>query len=46
MTGPDGAIIDRKIIGKTLEIETSAIGAPADSMGVFYYDLPLHPKAK
>ena len=46
VTGPDGSILDRTILGKTLEIEPSQAGTEIDSNGIFYYDLPLRPPAR
>ena len=45
VTGPDGAILKRTILGDKLNIEPSEEGKEADSKGIFYYDLPLDPEA-
>src|SRR5262245_7842000 len=40
VTGPDGEIHSRTILGDKLEIEISEIGTDSDSKEVFYFDLP------
>lgn len=40
VTGPDGAIEARTILGDRLEIDPDAVGGEADSSRVFYVDLP------
>lgn len=41
VTGPDGEIVKRTIIGDKLEIEPPEAGTEADSGGIFYCTLPL-----
>jgi predicted amidohydrolase len=41
VTGPDGAILERTILGDKLLITPDQVGTPADSQRVFYFDLPL-----
>jgi dihydroorotase/N-acyl-D-amino-acid deacylase len=41
VTGPDGSIVRRTILGKKLSITADEVGTPADSKRVFYFDLPL-----
>mgnify|MGYP002526318912 CR=1 FL=1 len=43
VTGPDGSIVRRTILGKKLLIAANEVGTPADSKRVFYFDLPLAP---
>ena len=41
VTGPDGAILQRTILGDQLVITPEQAGTAADSQRVFYFDLPL-----
>ncbi len=41
VTGPDGAIVQRTILGDRLFIEPDQVGGAQDKNRVFYYDLPL-----
>ncbi len=41
VTGPDGEIIQRTILGDRLEVERSQVDSELDSRKVFYFDLPL-----
>lgn len=41
VTGPDGAILDRTILGDRLLIPPEEIGSETDRNRVFYFDLPL-----
>jgi predicted amidohydrolase len=41
VTGPDGAILDRTILGDTLLIRPDEAGGGQDSQRVFFYDLPV-----
>jgi predicted amidohydrolase len=45
VTGPDGSILSRTILGDRLLVEPAEIGGTLDSSGVFYFDLPLAPDA-
>jgi predicted amidohydrolase len=40
VTGPDGSILDRTILGNSLLIAPAEIGTPKDQNRIFYYDLP------
>ena len=41
VTGPDGSIIDRTILGDRLLIAPEQAGKEKDFKGIFYFDLPL-----
>ena len=41
VTGPDGSIVDRTILGDRLLIPEEQAGSEADQNRVFYFDLPL-----
>ena len=41
MTGPEGQICAVEMLGDHLWIKPDEIGGPADSSGVYYYDVPL-----
>jgi len=41
VTGPDGSILDRTILGDRLLISPDEIGSEKDQNQVFYYDLPI-----
>jgi predicted amidohydrolase len=41
VTGPDGSIVERTILGSQLLIPPEEAGGPADPSRVFYFDLPL-----
>jgi len=41
VTGPDGAILQRTILGNKLVISPAEVGTETDSSRVFYFDLPL-----
>lgn len=41
VTGPDGGVLDRKLVGDALSIAPGEEGGPRDSKGVFTFDLPL-----
>lgn len=41
VTGPDGAILDRRFVGRRMSVEIEQIGGPADEHLVAVYDLPL-----
>ncbi len=41
VTGTDGAILDRTILGDDLLITRDQVGTDADSQHVFYFDVPL-----
>ncbi len=45
VTGPDGSIVDRTILGNRLLISPAEIGGEHDQNRVFYYDLPRTPAA-
>lgn len=40
VTGPDGAILERTILGDSLLIAPAEAGTPKDKNQVFYFDLP------
>jgi len=40
VTGPDGSILDRTILGNSLLIAPTETGTPKDQNRVFYFDLP------
>jgi predicted amidohydrolase len=42
VTGPDGSIVDRTILGDRLLIPKSELGRETDQNRVFFFDLPLH----
>jgi predicted amidohydrolase len=44
VTGPDGAILQRTIVGDRLVISPAEVGSAADSSGVFYFDVPRTPR--
>jgi predicted amidohydrolase len=44
VTGPDGSIIDRTILGDRLLTPKDQAAGPADQNRVFYFDLPLGPQ--
>ena len=41
VTGPDGSIVQRTILGDRLFLADDEVGTKADSKRVFYFDLPL-----
>jgi dihydroorotase/N-acyl-D-amino-acid deacylase len=41
VTGPDGSIVQRTILGDRLLVAPDEVGTHADSKRVFYFDLPL-----
>jgi beta-ureidopropionase len=41
VTGPDGTILERTILGEKLLITLDQVGTAADSQRVFYFDVPL-----
>jgi predicted amidohydrolase len=41
VTGPDGAILERRFAGEDMSLEVERIGTPADAHLVAVYDLPL-----
>jgi N-acyl-D-amino-acid deacylase len=41
VTGPDGSIVKRAILGDRLFLAPEEVGTDADSRRVFYFDLPL-----
>lgn len=43
VTGPDGTIVDRTILGSQLVISPKQIGTEDDSQQVFYFDVPISP---
>ena len=43
VTGPDGSIIDRTILGDQLLITPDQVSKKADQNRIFYFDLPLPP---
>ncbi len=45
VTGPDGSIVERTILGDRLHIAKEQAGSEVDQNGVFYFDLPIvHPE--
>jgi predicted amidohydrolase len=44
VTGPDGAILDRTILGDTLLVDPAEVGREKDQQRVFLFDLPVRPK--
>jgi hypothetical protein len=44
ITGPEGQIAARTILGEKLEIEPREIGTAADQSDVFFFDLPSNRK--
>lgn len=46
VTGPDGEIIARELIGDRLLVDQAAIDGPHDSSGVYTVDLPLPTKGE
>jgi predicted amidohydrolase len=44
VTGPDGSILSRTILGNTLLIGKEQVGTEKDLNKVFYFDLPLRGK--
>ena len=40
VTGPDGSILDRTILGDSLLIAPAETGTPKDKSRIFYFDLP------
>jgi predicted amidohydrolase len=44
VTGPDGTILERTLLGNKLLISPEQIGTAADSQRVFYFDVPLTPR--
>jgi predicted amidohydrolase len=44
VTGPDGAILDRTVLGDTLLIAPAEAGRERDSRRVFVFDLPVRRK--
>jgi predicted amidohydrolase len=44
VTGPDGTILERTILGDKLLIAPEQVGTAADSRRVFYFDVPLAAK--
>jgi predicted amidohydrolase len=45
VTGPDGSILDRVLLGDKLLVPADQIGGDEDASGVFYFDLPTLPKS-
>jgi len=43
VTGPDGTIVERTLLGNKLVIVPDQIGTDADSQRVFYFDVPRRP---
>ena len=41
VTSPNGDVASRTILGDRLAIDPAAAYGPSDSMGVFYFDVPL-----
>ena len=41
VTGPDGKILARTVLGDKLLIPPSKVGTSVDSKRIFYFDLPL-----
>ena len=41
VTGPDGTILERTVLGEKLLITPDQVGTAADSQRVFYFDVPL-----
>jgi predicted amidohydrolase len=41
VTGPEGTILQRTLLGDRLLIQADQIGTDADARGVYYFDLPL-----
>jgi predicted amidohydrolase len=41
VTGPDGAVLQRTILGRKLVVAKEEVGTDVDSKDVFYFDLPL-----
>ena len=41
VTGPDGSILERTVLGEQLLITPDQIGTAADSHRVFCFDVPL-----
>ena len=41
VTGPDGAVLVRRLLGDTLFLSPEEEGGPRDSKAVFTFDLPL-----
>ncbi len=46
VTGPDGAIVQRRILGNRLYLDENEVDSDADSKRVFYFDLPLGPQPR
>ena len=45
VTGPDGTILERTVLGDKLLITPEQVGTAADSQRVFYFDVPLARRA-
>lgn len=43
VTGPDGTIVERTLLGNKLVIVPDQMGTDADSQRVFYFDVPRRP---
>lgn len=41
LTSPDGAVLERTLLGNKLLVSPDQVGTAADSQRVFYFDLPL-----
>ncbi len=41
LTGPDGSILSRTLLGDRLVITSDEVGSELDQNGVFYFDLPI-----
>ena len=41
VTGPDGSVLDRKILGDCLLVTKHELGGNKDQNRVFYFDLPI-----
>lgn len=41
VTGPDGSIVERTLLGDCLLLAPEEVGSEKDQSGVFYFDLPL-----
>ncbi|MBN2475640.1 MAG: carbon-nitrogen hydrolase family protein [Pirellulales bacterium] len=46
VTGPDGSILERTILGDRLLITPDELGGQRDQNRVFFFDLPLHSAAR
>jgi hypothetical protein len=46
VTGPDGSVVERTILGNQLLISKEEVGGDKDQNRVFYYDLPVPTKLR